>query len=127
MSISSTVDQEKMQHRHLGQQICAAIQEEIKNTGFIEDDINGIPEFDQADFSLKKDPFTAQENLTGYWYDERKRRIGNIQFLSDGSFYAEYDVVKPHPTKKQWFVEAIIAWGKEGLIKTEAKLLPSLQ
>jgi hypothetical protein len=49
--------------------------------------------------------------------------IGQIQFNSDGSFYAEYDVVQPHPSKKQFFVEAINAWGHENNIKTEAKLL----
>ena len=59
----------------------------------------------------------------GYWYNDKKQRVGQIQFNSDGSFYAEYDVVQPHPSKKQFFVEAIIAWGRDDNIKTEAKLL----
>jgi hypothetical protein len=66
--------------------------------------------------------------LTGYWYNKRNKqrieRIGRLQFNSDGSFYAEYDVIKPHPQKVEWFVEAVTAWGKDDVIKTEARLLP---
>ena len=51
-------------------------------------------------------------------------RIGRLQFNSDGTFYAEYDVVKNHPTKPKWFIEGITAWGKVDNIKAEAKLLP---
>lgn len=113
-------------HQLLGRQVCREMSQAIEKIGFKISEIESFPEFDKAEFSLVKDPYTSDENLTGYWYDGRKQRIGNIQFLSDGSFYAEYDVVKPHPTKKQWFVEAINAWGKQGHIKTEAKLLPTL-
>lgn len=112
-------------HKTLGRTICGAMTQAIGKIGFTE--IERYPEFDRAEFSLAKDPYTADQNLTGYWYDRNQQRIGTIQFLSDGSFYAEYDIVKPHPTKKQWFVEAINAWGREGQIKTEAKLLPALQ
>ncbi|MGR9116024.1 MAG: hypothetical protein ACU85E_09680 [Gammaproteobacteria bacterium] len=114
-------------HESLGRQICQEMLQAILKIGFTESEIDAIPDFAHAEFSLVKDPYTASENLTGCWYDKNKQRIGNIQFLSDGSFYAEYDVVKPHPTKKQWFVEAMSAWGKNGQIKTEAKLLPALQ
>lgn len=115
------------QYKSLGQQICQEMLVAIRKTGFSETDFNGAPEFEQAVFSLTKDPYTADENLTGFWYDKHKQRIGQIQFNSDGSFYAEYDIVKPHPTKQQWFVEAMSAWGKSGNIKTEAKLLPAAQ
>ena len=115
------------QHKLWGIEICREMVQAIKKIGFSEVEIDGIPEFEKAKFSLIKDPYTADQNLTGYWYDKHQRRIGNIQFLSDGSFYAEYDIVRPHPTKKQWFVEAISAWGKQGQIKTEAKLLSAVQ
>jgi len=39
-------------------------------------------------------------------------RIGRLQFNSDGTFYAEYDVVKTHPGKSKWFVEGVTAWVK---------------
>ncbi len=72
----------------------------------------------------RKVGYTGEHNLTGYWYDAaQKQRIGRLQFNSDGSFYAEYDVVKPHPTKPRRFVEGVTAWGKGGQIKSEPKLL----
>ncbi len=127
MNVEVLVDHQFQQHRLLGKRICTEMLQAVTKMGFSETEINRIPVYEQAEFSLTKDPYTSDENLIGYWYDEQKHKIGNIQFLSDGSFYAEYDIVKPHPTKKKWFVEAVSAWGKDGHIKSEAKLLPALQ
>ena len=106
-----------------GKVICQRISEAIVKLGFSVQTPLHLPEFDAADFRLIIDPLTQDPNLAGYWYNDKKQRIGQIQFNSDGSFYAEYDVVQPHPSKKQFFVEAINAWGREDNIKTEAKLL----
>ncbi|MGY6274767.1 hypothetical protein [Methylomonas sp. MgM2] len=121
--MSSTVAEHIANKREFGNAICQRIGENIAKLGFpLETDIK-IPDFDSAEFSLVVDPFTQSEDLVGYWYDAGKQRIGQIKFHGDGSFYAEYDVVKPHPSKKHFFVEAINAWGKQDNIKTEAKLL----
>jgi len=65
--------------------------------------------------------------LACHWFNaSNNQRLGRLQFNSDGSFYAEYDVVKPHPIKKQWFVDGVSAWGRADAIKAEAKLLPQL-
>ena len=109
--------------REFGEAICQRITENIAKLGFpLQTDI-ALPNFEAAEFSLVTDPYTQSEDLVGYWYNAGKQRIGQIKFHGDGSFYAEYDVVKPHPSKKQWFVEAINAWGQQDNIKTEAKLL----
>lgn len=109
--------------REFGKAVCQRIAANIAKLGFPVQTQIALPEYDVAQFSLVSDPFTQSVDLVGYWYDVNKRRIGQIKFHGDGSFYAEYDVVQPHPTKKQWFVEAINAWGKQDNIKTEAKLL----
>lgn len=112
-------------HRELGETICQRLSEEINKLGFGTAEIKHYPFYDDAGFTLVKDPFTGQFNLSGTWHDDSSRsRIGSLQFNSDGTFYAEYDVVKPHPVKSKWFVEGIAAWGKVGQIKAEAKLLP---
>jgi len=112
-------------NRELGASICQRLNEEISELGFAVDAIQHYPSYDHADFELIKDPYTGGHNLSGYWYDgAKKQRIGRLQFNSDGSFYAEYDVVKPHPVKPKRFVESVTAWGKAGQIKSEAKLLP---
>ncbi|OAH96645.1 hypothetical protein A1353_03170 [Methylomonas methanica] len=109
--------------RVFGETVCQRITENIVKLGFPLQTELSLPKFDSAEFSLVTDPFTQTQDLVGYWYSASKQRIGQIKFHGDGSFYAEYDVVQPHPTKKQWFVEAINAWGQQDNIKTEAKLL----
>lgn len=109
--------------RDFGVTVCRRMAENIAKLGFAPASQIGTPDFDAAEFSLVTDPFTQSQDLVGYWYNAGKQRIGQIKFHGDGSFYAEYDVVQPHPGKKQYFVEAINAWGQQDNIKTEAKLL----
>ena len=109
--------------RAFGKAVCQRIVESIAKLGFPLQTSISLPDFDVAEFSLVTDPFTQSQDLVGYWYNPGHQRIGQIKFHGDGSFYAEYDVVQPHPRKKQYFVEAINAWGKPDNIKAEAKLL----
>ena len=112
-------------NRQLAESVCQRLGQEINKLGFDVAEIKNYPVYDEASFVLIKDPYTGEYNLTGYWYDAiNKQRIGRLQFNSDGTFYAEYDVVKSHPTKPLWFVEGVTAWGKADNIKAEAKLLP---
>ncbi|MGZ5008427.1 MAG: hypothetical protein ACXWE9_11240 [Methylobacter sp.] len=111
-------------NRPLAESVCQRLVEEIRELGFTDADIAHYPCYDDADFELIKDPYAGEDNLACYWYDEpKKQRIGRLQFNSDGTFYAEYDVVKPHPTKASRFVEGVTAWGKAEQIKSEPKLL----
>jgi len=112
-------------NRPLAERICERLSEEINKLGFAAAEIKYSPNYDEASFELIKDPYTGEHNLTCYWYDEfKKQRIGRLQFNSDGTFYAEYDVIKTHPGKPSWFVEGVTAWGIAENIKAEAKLLP---
>ena len=112
-------------NRQLAESVCQRLSYEINKLGFAEAEIQNYPVYDDASFSLIKDPYTGEYNLAGYWYDaSNKQRIGRLQFNSDGTFSAEYDVVKPHPAKPLWFVEGVTAWGKADNIKAEARLLP---
>lgn len=120
MDLSDQIDS----NRRLGTAICRRLTEEIGNLGFAEADIQHYPSYDHASFVLIKDPYTGQQNLTGYWYAESKKQpVGRLQFNSDGTFYAEYDVIRTHPGKINWFVEGVTAWGKSDNIKSEPKLL----
>ena len=121
--MTSTIEEHVAAKREFGNVICQRISENIVKLGFsLTTDIM-LPVYEAAEFSLVTDPYTQNQDLVGFWYDGGKQRIGQIKFHGDGSFFAEFDVVKPHPSKKQFFVEAINAWGKQDNIKTEAKLL----
>ncbi|MFI3190916.1 hypothetical protein BCS42_09860 [Crenothrix sp. D3] len=117
--------------RIIGVKICERLRAEIDKLRFPAGTITDYPYYHLASFSLIQDPYTGAGNLAGYWCNKRNKRrierIGQLQFNSDGSFYAEYDVVKPHPSKAEWFVEAVTVWGKEDMIKAEVRLLPTLE
>lgn len=115
------------QHRkHLGEALCAHLLCEIHKLGFMPEQLTHTPVYDQAGMETSKDPYSGEETLCVYWKDPRGHRIGEMKFHGDGSFYAEYDVVLPHPKDPRWFVEGVVVWGRDDIIKSEAKLLPAL-
>jgi len=110
----------------LGEAICAKLAEEIRKLGFPEESLPPFPVYGQAIFTRSKDTYSGLDSLIGIWRNGQGYRIGEIKLHGDGSFYAEFDVALPHPSNARWFVEAVIAWGRDDIIKAEAKLLPAL-
>jgi hypothetical protein len=123
MTSDSTLAEHIAAKRMYGQAVCDSIIKTLTKLGFPDTLDLPKPNFDSAVFSQETDPYLQSLYLVGYWYSETKARIGQIKFNCDGSFYAEFDVVQPHPSKKRWFVEAINAWGSLEDIRAEAKLL----
>ncbi len=78
----------------------------------------------EASYYLEFDPGSGEYCLKGDWIDKRGMKQGSLVFHADGSFFVEQDVVKAHPKKKNWFVEAVNAWGRDMDIRAEARLLP---
>lgn len=97
----------------------------IMQEGFAQDSIS-FQRPDHASYRLEKDPSNGEFSLIGDWFDHKGHKQGSLMFHHDGSFFVEYDIIKPHPVKKSWFVEAINAWGKDTEIKVEARLLPTV-
>ncbi len=123
MTVSSDVTRQIEAKQAFGQAICERIAQAIGKLALPESVGLKPPQFNDAEFMIVIDPYSQSQDLVGFWYNAGKQRIGQIRFNGDGSFYAEFDVVQPHPSKKNRFVEAINAWGKEDNIKAEAKLL----
>lgn len=110
----------------LGEAIRARLLGEIFKLGFAEGQFAPLPEYAQADFSTARDPFSGDETLIARWRNERGHEIGSVKFHGDGTFYAEFDVLRPHPSDPRWFVEGVTAWGKGETIKAEPKFLAAL-
>lgn len=117
--LQASIDDKKL----LGEKICHAMLAEVNKLGFAEN-INITIDFEQLSFNFSRDTYAQHDSLEGAWTNPMNNRIGSIVFHGDGTFYAEYDVLQAHPTKKRWFVEAVTAWGKDDSIKTEPRLLP---
>jgi hypothetical protein len=96
---------------------------EVVKLGFATDDVT-LKRPQEAAYRLERDPASSEYSLVGDWLNERGMKLGTLLFHADGSFFVEQDVVRPHPTKQGWFVEAVNAWGRGEAIKAEARLLP---
>jgi hypothetical protein len=123
--VSPVILEERVQATRLrGQAVCAALEGEIRKLGFNSE--MAVPDFASARYSLQRDAASGLDSLVCDWLDTGGRRCGQLLFHADGSFWAEYDVVRPHPGNRRWFVEAVTAWGRDSEIKSEPRLLPAL-
>ncbi len=77
-------------------------------------------------FTRVIDPGNQLPGYTGVWRNARNDRCGMLNFNSDHSFFAEYDLFCPHPRDPRWFVEMVTAWGSDEQVQCEVKLIPSL-
>ncbi len=120
-----TIDQYLQRVRATGESVCEALRYETFKIGLPVDCID--PSIDRAEYSLSRDPASGKDSLIGIWRDQKGQKQGEILFHADGSFFAEYDVIKGHPKKSQWFVEAVTAWGRDNNVKSEPRLLPAFE
>jgi len=118
----NTTTESVEKNRLMGQSICQVLAAEIDKLELAE--VFLAPSWDKARFSLKRDPALGKESLEALWLDENGAKLGSAVLHHDGTFFAEYDIIRPHPKKKQWFIEAVTAWGSNGKIKSEPRLLP---
>ena len=76
---------------------------------------------------VQTDPFDGTQSLLGEWLDPQGHRLGSVILHQGGQLFAEFDVLLPHPTRRQWFVEAVTAWGDDNTLRAELRLLPALE
>lgn len=106
--------------------ICAALNQQILKLGFSPERVE-VTLGSHLQYSLERDPLSGLDALIGVWmHPTSGYKVGTLIFHVDDSFFAEYDVLQPHPTKSQWFVEAVTVWGKDDDIKGDPRLLPAL-
>jgi len=113
---------ERESHDELGQRICNALGDEIEKLQLKED--FSAPLWSAAHFSVIHDPALGEESLEALWRNEKGAKLGSATIHADGSFFAEYDIIRPHPRKARWFIEAVSVWGRNEMLRSEARLLP---
>jgi len=113
-----------LQIRPTATKVCKALLAEVEKIGVDKDSIN--PRLERAKFELVRDPALGECSLIGIWRNPDGTKQGELLFHEDGTFFAEYDVVCPHPHDKRWFIEAVTAWGKGDEVKSELRLLPAM-
>jgi hypothetical protein len=109
----------------LAEAICLALRQEAGRLGFEAATLSGADVL-TAEFQLQTDPASGGAGLLGEWFDRHRCRVGMLLFHADGSFFAEHDIVRPHPGNPRVFVEAVEAWGRGQDIRCEARLMPMI-
>jgi hypothetical protein len=118
-NVQARVDSVKL----LAQAICSVLNQELTKMGFAPGKVVVASPTD-AEYRLDRDPATGEDSLVGIWRDAAGHKCGELLFHADGSFFAEYDVIRAHPSQSRWFVEAVTAWGRGSMIRSEPRLLP---
>jgi len=102
----------------------AALQHELCRRGF--DDLAERVVQPLVNPELRKDSFDGNHSLFAEWRTPSGALLGYLLIHGAGQAYAEFDVVRAHPQRPQWVIEAITAWGDREQIKAEPRLLPAL-
>lgn len=102
-----------------------ALQGQVERLGFAADEVH-ISDPLTAKYHLEQDTASGELSLLGDWRDQRGQKLGNLVFHADGSFFVEHDVIRNHPKRPGWFVEAVNAWGRGDDIRAEPRLMPML-
>ncbi len=104
------------------EQLCDVLRKEAARFGA------GSPtiRLQDAAFVEVTDPANSLPSYEGTWRNPQGIRCGSLTFNSDGSYYAEHDVLNPHPDKPAWFVESVTVWGRDGVVKAEPRLLAAV-
>lgn len=101
-----------------------ALRNELMRKGIAQTATGISAEFNHCE--LRKDVVDGSAAFYGEWWDARGGKIGSVIVHASGQFFAEYDVLIEHPTDCRWFVEAVTAWGRPGVVKAELRLLAAL-
>ena len=120
LELDITLDERVQQLQPLGSLVCTEMVNHV-NAICVRKAI--VIDFNNANFRLEKDPYSGSFSLEGKWLNEHQQSTGSIIFHEDGTFFAEYDVIEDHPTKKLFFIEAVTAWGRDENIKVELRLI----
>ncbi|MDD5388379.1 MAG: hypothetical protein PHD37_03480 [Gallionellaceae bacterium] len=107
----------------LGVKLCQVLGEEARRYA-----PNEAPAIHLAEavFTRVTDPSNGLPGYEGVWRDARAQKRGSLIINSDGSYYAEFDLLVLHPRKPRWFIEAITVWGRDGVVKAEPRLLAAV-
>ena len=75
---------------------------------------------------VRADPFDNSESLYCEWRGDSGALVGTLVIHANGSVFAEYDLVQPHPTNGQLFIESVCVFGSRDNLVSELKTLEAV-
>ena len=104
-----------------GAELVIALQEKLNKLNLPGTTIT-IPSFEEARFTLEHDRYNGEQTLRAAFYPSQNYCIGFLLFHFDGSCFAECFVMRQHPARPSFFIEAVEAWVRDGKIQTDLRL-----
>jgi len=104
-----------------GVELISALQDKITKLN-LQGEAISIPPFEAARFTLEHDLYNGEQTLRASFFPSQSYCIGFLLFHFDGSSFAEYHVMRLHPTRPTLFIEAVEAWVREGKVQTDLRL-----
>ena len=90
----------------LGESVCRALRKQVEKIGL---SIGAEPVWHDAKMGTAVDAYTQQVSVTATW--RGGERYGTATFFPDGRVFAEYQVLLPHPSQPEHYVESVQVWG----------------
>lgn len=106
----------------VGQAVCAALRAQVEKLGL---SIGDEPIWSEVSFEAAVDPFTQEVSTVAYW--RGGARFGKATFFPDGRIFAEYQVLQPHPSTADHYVDTVQIWGTPEKLRGDAVLEPYAQ
>jgi len=94
--------------------VCRALRAEVEKLGL---SIGDEPVWAAARCSAQRDPASGEVSIVADW--RSPLRDGLATFFPDGRVFAEYQVLLPHPTLADRYVEAVQVWGVADRLRGE--------
>lgn len=99
----------------LADAVCTALRGQVERLGL---SIGDEPRWREATFAEGIDPYSQEVSLVGTW--RGGRRYGTVIVFPDGRIFAEYQVLLPHPKRRDCYVEAVQVWGLPHQLRGDA-------
>jgi len=84
-----------------------------------------IPSHPQS-CKLARDPYDGTTTLVGEWQNPKGKVIGSVVIHESGQLFAELDVLRLLPEDTRWLVDAVVAFGTAGDLRSELRLTPAI-
>jgi hypothetical protein len=102
-----------------GLAVCLALRRQVEKLGL---SIGEEPVWSEAGFSEQADPYSGEISVIATW--RGKQRYGTATFFPDGRVFADYQVLLPHPTREDSYIESVQVWGRPEQLRGDPVIAP---
>ncbi|MBT0960546.1 hypothetical protein [Denitromonas iodatirespirans] len=101
-----------------GRAVCSALRAQAAKIGIC---LGNEPTWPATTSETREDPFSRAPAVVVTW--RGGPRFGTATFFADGRVFADYQVLAAHPTRPDYYVEAVQVWGSADALRGDAVIV----